>query len=64
MSARLIVEAIKRSKDPSAQGVIRGLESMQEFNLGGYTVDWSPTKHTGSSWVDLSIITASGRLLF
>jgi branched-chain amino acid transport system substrate-binding protein len=64
MSGRLIVEAIKRSKDPSAQGVIRGLESMKEFNLGGYTVDWSPTKHTGSSWVDLSIISARGKLLF
>lgn len=64
MSGRLIVEAMKRSKDPSAQGVIRGLESMQQFDLGGYTVDWSPTKHNGSSWVELSIITANGRLLF
>jgi branched-chain amino acid transport system substrate-binding protein len=64
MSGRLIVEAIKRSKDSSPQGVIRGLESMREFDLGGYIVDLSQAKHTGSSWVDLSIISSNGKLMY
>lgn len=64
MSARLIVDAIRRSKDPSPQGVIRGLEQMREYDMGGYVVDFSPTKHSGSNWVDLSMISASGALIY
>lgn len=64
ISARLIVEAIRRSKDASPQGVIRGLETMREYDMGGYFVDFSPTKHVGSSWVDLSIISGKGALLY
>jgi ABC-type branched-subunit amino acid transport system substrate-binding protein len=64
MSARLIVDAIGRSKDPSPQGVIRGLEQMREYDMGGYVVDFSPAKHSGSNWVDLSMISASGALIY
>lgn len=64
MSARLIVEAIRRSKDASPQGVIRGLEQMREYDMGGYMVDFSPSKHLGSNWVDLSIINAKGSLMY
>jgi ABC-type branched-subunit amino acid transport system substrate-binding protein len=64
MSARLIVEAIKRSKDASPQGVIRGLEQLHEWDMGGYIVDFSPSKHAGSNWVDLSMISATGVLIY
>jgi ABC-type branched-subunit amino acid transport system substrate-binding protein len=64
LSAKLIVEAIKRSKDASPQGVIKGLEQMHDFDLGGFLVDFSPTKHTGSTWVDLSMISNSGKLIY
>ena len=64
ISARLIVDAIRRSKDPSPRGVIRGLEQMREYDMGGYVVDFSPTKHSGSNWVDLSMISASGALIY
>jgi ABC-type branched-subunit amino acid transport system substrate-binding protein len=64
MSARLIVEAIRKSKDSSPQGVIRGLEQLRDFDMGGYIVDFSPSKHTGSNWVDLSMISGSGALIY
>jgi branched-chain amino acid transport system substrate-binding protein len=64
MSARLIVEAIGRSKDASPQGVIKGLEQLREWDMGGYIVDFSPKKHIGSGWVDLSMIRASGTLAY
>jgi branched-chain amino acid transport system substrate-binding protein len=64
MSARLIVEAIRKTRDPSPQGVIRGLEQMHEFDMGGYIVDFSPVKHTGSTWVDLSMISRNGTLIY
>jgi len=64
VSAKLIVEAVRRSKDASPAGVRRGLEMMKEYDLGGYTVDFSPTKHWGSQFVELSLIGASGRLAY
>jgi ABC-type branched-subunit amino acid transport system substrate-binding protein len=64
LSAKLIVEAVRRSKDASPAGVRRGLETMKEYDLGGYTIDFSPTKHWGSQFVELSLIGASGRLAY
>jgi branched-chain amino acid transport system substrate-binding protein len=64
IAAKLIVDAIRKSKDASPDGVRRGLEQMRQYDMGGYFVDFSPTKHTGSSWVDLSIIGASGALIY
>jgi ABC-type branched-subunit amino acid transport system substrate-binding protein len=64
VSAKLIVEAVRRSKDASPAGVRRGLEMMKEYDLGGYTVDFSPTKHWGSQFVELSLIGGSGRLAY
>jgi ABC-type branched-subunit amino acid transport system substrate-binding protein len=64
VSAKLIVEAVRRSKDASPAGVRRGLEMMKEYDLGGYTIDFSPSKHWGSQFVELSLIGASGRLAY
>lgn len=64
LAARLIVEAMRKSKDTSPEGVRRGLEQMRDFDLGGYIVDFSPTNHVGSNWVDLSILSQGGSLVY
>jgi branched-chain amino acid transport system substrate-binding protein len=64
VSAKLIVEAIRRTKDASPEGVRRGLEQMRGFDLGGYVINFSPTSHEGSSFVDLSMINSLGRLVY
>jgi ABC-type branched-subunit amino acid transport system substrate-binding protein len=64
IAAKLIVEAIRRSKDASPQGVTRGLEMLRSYDMGGYVVDFSPTKHNGSRFVDLSMIGATGELIY
>ena len=64
IAAKLIVEAIRRSKDSSPQGVTRGLEMLRNYDMGGYLVDFSPTKHNGSRFVDLSMIGATGELIY
>ena len=64
IAARLIVEAIRRTKDASPDGVRRGLEAMQNYDLGGYIIDFSPTKHQGSNFVDLSMIGGNGKLVY
>jgi ABC-type branched-subunit amino acid transport system substrate-binding protein len=64
IAAKLIVEAIRKSKDPTPAGIIRGLETLKDYDLGGYLVDFSPTKHNGSTYVDMSMISASGELIY
>ena len=64
ISAKLIVEAIRRSKEATPDGVRRGLELLRNYDMGGYTVDFSPTQHTGSRFVDLAVISHDGRLMY
>ncbi len=63
VAARTIVEGLRRGgSNASPENLITGLETMRDFNLGGFYVDFSPTKHTGSKYVDLTILTADGRV--
>jgi branched-chain amino acid transport system substrate-binding protein len=48
IAARVIVEAIRRTKDASPDGVRRGLEQLRGFDLGGYVIDFSPTNPSTS----------------
>jgi len=64
LAGKILVEAIRRSKDSSPAGVIRGLEMLHDWDMGGYVVDFSPTKHNGSRFVDMSIISAKGDLIY
>ena len=42
--------------------LITALESLRDLNLGGFFVDFGPQKHTGSRFVDLTILTANGKV--
>lgn len=64
VAARVVIEGLRRSAsaNPTRKDLIRGLESMQRHDMGGFTMDFASTKHEGSSFVDISILSASGRL--
>ncbi len=63
ISARVVIEAIKRAgSDPRPAQVATALESMRRFDLGGFVVDFAPGQHEGSRFVDLSVISADGRV--
>ena len=63
VAAKALVEGLRRAgPKPTADSLIAGLESMREFNLGDFVVDFGPQKHTGSRFVDLTILTADGRV--
>lgn len=64
VSAKLLHEAIRKSRDTSAKGMCKGLEQLQQFDLGGFRVDFAPDRHTGSRFVDLSVITTGVKLLY
>lgn len=60
-AAKVLVEGLRRSTKPvtgvSLQGALNGLGAI---DLGGLKMDYSPTDHTGLTYVDLSIISAEG----
>src|SRR5262249_10792197 len=50
---KVTVEALKRAgKDLTREKLIAALESMSNTDLGGFVVDFSPTNHSGSKFVD------------
>jgi branched-chain amino acid transport system substrate-binding protein len=63
VAARAFSEGLRRAgNNPNADALITGLESLHDFNLGGFFVDFAPNKHAGSKFVELTILTADGRV--
>ena len=63
MAARTLVAGLRHAGGThTAEGLIKGLESLGNTDLGGFYVDFSPQKHTGSKLVDLTILTETGQV--
>jgi hypothetical protein len=39
---------------------VRAMESLNELNISGYSLKFSPTDHNGSSYVELTMLRADG----
>lgn len=65
LSARVVAEAIKRSRDReiSPATLERALRTAGEMDFGGYRVDFSKG-NLGSSWVDIGVVTADGKIRY
>jgi branched-chain amino acid transport system substrate-binding protein len=63
MAAKVLAEGLKRAgRNPGRDSLISGLESIQNANFGGFTVDFGPKDHVASSFVDLSMLTEDGKV--
>jgi branched-chain amino acid transport system substrate-binding protein len=63
-AAKVLVEALRRaSPKPTREKVLAALEHMDKFDLGGLGVSYSPSRHTGLDFADLSIIGRDGRFM-
>lgn len=63
VAARVFVEGLKRAgANPTPDSMVGALESLSNLNLGGHFIDFGPNKHTGSRYVDLTVLTADGRV--
>lgn len=63
IAAKVIVEAVRRQRArPSREGMLAALDGMDSYNLGGYVVGFRPGMHTGSKFVELSIISGAGKI--
>ncbi|MEP7102697.1 MAG: ABC transporter permease, partial [Burkholderiales bacterium] len=58
-----LTEGLKRAgRNPSREALITGLESIQNGNFGGFTVEFGPKDHVASRFVDLSMLTEDGKV--
>jgi branched-chain amino acid transport system substrate-binding protein len=63
IAAKVIAEAVRRQgARPTREGMAAALDSMDNFNLGGYAVSYAPGKRSGSKFVELSIVTGAGKV--
>jgi branched-chain amino acid transport system substrate-binding protein len=63
IAAKVIVEAVRRQgARPTREGMVNALDAMDSYNLGGYVVGFKPGMRSGSKFVELSIISASGKI--
>lgn len=64
LAARVITEGLRRAgRALTRDRLIAALETMQHVDLGGFTVDFSPENHNGSSFVDLTIVSRGGHFV-
>lgn len=64
LAARVLGEGLKRAgKALTRDKLVTALESMREFDLGGFVVDYSPSSRTGAKFVDLTAIGRDARFI-
>lgn len=63
IAAKVIVEAVRRQgQRPTRSGMTTALESIDNLDLGGYVVDFKHGLRRGSTFVELTIISGTGRI--
>lgn len=64
LNAAVLVEVLRRAGPRPSPAIVQAtLERFGEVDLGGYRVAYSPQKHHGSSFVEITIVDASGKFI-
>ena len=61
-AAKLLVEGLRRAaNDLSRDGLLKALDSLHRFDLGGLELSFGPKNHSGLAFTDVSIIGPDGK---
>lgn len=64
INAKVLVEGLKRAgKGLTRSGFVKALESMKNEDMGGVSVSYGPNDHSGSKFVELTMISRDGKFL-
>jgi len=64
VAAKVFVEGLRRAgKELTREKLIAGLETMRFVDVGGFNVNFTPSNHNGSSFVELTIIGRDGNFI-
>jgi ABC-type branched-subunit amino acid transport system substrate-binding protein len=57
IAAKVMVEGLRRAgRNLTREGFVRAMEGIQDFDVGGFKVNYGPGNRSGSRFVDLTII--------
>lgn len=61
IAAKVLVEGLRRAgRDLTRDRLVAALETMNDYDVGGYTVTYTPSDHSGSRFVELTAIGRDG----
>ncbi|MGL5005644.1 MAG: ABC transporter substrate-binding protein, partial [Casimicrobium sp.] len=64
ISAKILAEALRRAgRSLNTESLTRALDSLNEYDVGDYVVEFNPNTRLGSKFVDATIIAANGRFM-
>lgn len=64
IAAKVFVEGLRRAgRDLTRERLIAALEKMNDVDVGGFYIGFTPTNHNASKFVDLTIIARDGKFL-
>ena len=64
VAAKVLVEGLKRAgRNLTREGLVRALESMQRVDLGGILITFAENDHSGSEFVELTMIGKDGHFI-
>lgn len=63
ITGALIVESARRmGPKVSREGFVKALEGIDDYDLGGYKLGFKPNQRSGSRFVEMTIVTSTGRI--
>lgn len=63
VAAKVFAEALRRAgRTVTRETLVSSLESLQRLELGGFSVSFGPRDHTGSQFVELTMLTEDGKV--
>ena len=64
LAAKVFAEGLRRAgRELTRERFIRALEALSGFDAGGFFVTFTPTDHSGSRFVELTMIGRDGRFI-
>ena len=64
IAAKTLVAAIKKAgTKPSRESILQAMGQLGRIDLGGFALNYSPTSHHGSSFVELTILSRGNRFV-
>lgn len=65
IAAKVLLEGLRRAgKSPTRPKLVQALNSLRDYDLGGFAVDFAEGRHNGSMFVDMSIIGRECQLVY
>ncbi|WP_287066500.1 MULTISPECIES: ABC transporter substrate-binding protein [Ramlibacter] len=64
LTAKVFAEGLRRAgKSPTRDGLIAGLESIHDWDMGGFSIRYGAHNHVGSKFIDITTILKGGRFM-